>query len=72
MNESDKRIQVHAANVPFDGTRCSACDGHTWADGPPLFKLTIGEFNIRLCYVCLETLSKLCNVFVFEKTTLRL
>jgi hypothetical protein len=71
VNEPDDNIQLHVANIPFDGTTCIACRASTWKDGPPLFKLTIGGFDIRLCYGCLEILSKLTKVFVFEKTTLR-
>jgi hypothetical protein len=71
VNEYGDPIELHAAHVPFDGTTCNACRASTWVDGPPLFVLTIGGMKQRLCYGCLETLSKLCKVFVFEKTVLR-
>jgi hypothetical protein len=71
VNEYDDAIQIHAANVPFDGTRCNACGASSWRDGPPMYKIDIGLVKLLLCYGCLEILSKLTKVFVFEKTTLR-
>ena len=71
MNEHGDPIQIHAANVPFDGTTCNACRTSAWGDSPTMFKVEIGPFKLLLCYGCLEILSKLSKVFVFEKTTLR-
>ena len=60
-------IEIHLAVWPSDGTRCTVCSGSTWKDGPPLFTLKMGSLNLLLCYGCLETLSKQCDVFVFKK-----
>jgi hypothetical protein len=71
VNEHGDPIEIHAANVPFDGTTCNGCQASAWKEGPLFFTLTVGGLKILLCYGCLETLSKLTKVFVFEKTILR-